>query len=191
MSPTEGILCAIIVCLIVYMAYKAYCDKKTALPDTPSAQVESMRHGPNSQPTPRMRVDTSTPEQRALRENYEHFTDGRAPASTGDDMIIGTYSPGEFGGTGMDFKDWVASQAVDPQVLKNHSEFVKDRLGDNNQNVTGRTYAMGEVEGTDQVPWVGIRGRPQAVATYNPTQVPDVDMRNFTTKPRFNWNSSV
>jgi len=122
----------------------------------------------------------ASPETRATSENIEHF-------SAVTDDSVGAAS--EFGGTGGDFRDWAMSQAVDAQVLVNHREFVKDRFGNNNQNITGRTFAMGEVEGTDQVPWQGILGRPQAVESYNPTQQPDVDMRNFAEKRRFRWGS--
>ncbi len=133
------------------------------------------------------------PEAAAAKENAEFFTECGNPAIGGcdpDDKFA--YANNDFGAPGRDFKDWVTSQAVDPQVIKNHFEFVKDRLGDNNQNITGRTYALGEVEGTDQVPWIGIRGRPQGVSICGlNAQIPDVDYRNFTEKPRFNWNSSV
>lgn len=133
------------------------------------------------------------PEMTAAKENAEFFTACGNPSTSGcDPEDKFAYADNEFGAPGRDFKDWVTSQAVDPQVIKNHFEFVKDRLGDNNQNITGRTYALGEVEGTDQVPWIGIRGRPQGVSICGlNAQIPDVDYRNFTEKPRFNWNSSV
>ncbi len=100
-----------------------------------------------------------------------------------------TYAVNEFGGAGMDFKDWVASQAVDSQVIKNHAEFVKDRLGNDSQNITGRTWAVPDDIEVDQVPWVGLR-RPEAVPTCNPTQVPDTNYNWYLNQPKFTWSSS-
>lgn len=185
MSPTIGVLCAVILCLVAYIVYHSrQMAAASPVAATVADTVEKM-HGQHPPYCPCRKC--VNPESRAMSENLEHFStcmDGTCD----NGVVSGAIS--EFGGTGGDFRDWIASQAVDTQVLLNHKEFVKDRLGNNNQNVTGRTYAMGEVEGTDQVPWQGIRGRPQAVETCNPTQQPDVDMRNFTTKPRFNWSSS-
>lgn len=187
MDTTHGLLCAVVLLLIFYIVYKRHATatytKTSVSIDTPAEEMHS--GGVHSLGCPCRKC--MNPESRALQENSEFFT-SCADGSCDNGAI--KYTTAEFGGTGGDFKDWITSQAVDTQVLVNHRDFVKDRFGNNNQNITGRTYAMGEVEGTDQVPWQGIRGRPQAVESCNPTQQPDVDMRNFTTKPRFTWNSS-
>ena len=190
MDSTAAILCAVILCLIAYIVWTRYdvtALAKSAI-DTATPAAEPMHSGEHDgRHAPRCPCrKCASPEQRAMSENLEHFSSCAAEkCDTG--TVVGTAN--EFGGTGGDFRDWAMSQAVDAQVLVNHREFVKDRFGNNNQNITGRTFAMGEVEGTDQVPWQGILGRPQAVESCNPTQQPDVDMRNFTTSQRFRWKS--
>jgi len=126
------------------------------------------------------------PEANAVSTNIEHYAAGINDA-TGD------YGQESFSSGGGDYKDFIASLSVDPQTLKNHSEFTRDRLAGQNQIVTGRTYAMGEVEGNSSN-WWGIRGRPQLIPELsqgNPTQIPD-DVRetDYTIKPRFNWDST-
>ncbi len=138
----------------------------------------------------------SNPEKESLKENAEYFTQCQGEVETkhamscmcdGDDKFA--YAVDEFGGPGMEFKDWVTSQSVDPQVIKNHAEFVQDRIGTNSQNVTGRTYSPDSHESYDPIPWVGLR-RPQAVEVCNPTQVADVNYDLYDTKPKFTWSSS-
>jgi hypothetical protein len=51
-----------------------------------------------------------------------------------------------FDGGDLSNKYYNTSMAVDPQTLKNHMEFTRDRLKGQNEIVTGRTYAMGEIE---------------------------------------------
>ena len=108
-----------------------------------------------------------------------------------DDVDSGdgvSYSVGGYG-PGMDYKDWTATQAVDMQVIKNHAEFVKDRLGDNSETVTGRTWSPDD-HTSDQIPWVGLR-RPEAVPVSGySTQVPDMNLDWFKTKPVFTWSSA-
>jgi hypothetical protein len=124
----------------------------------------------------------------------EHFTDcaNLTPVilagMCGDDDKF-SYAINEFGAPGLEFKDWVTSQSVDPQVLKNHAEFVRDRISDNPQNITGRTYSPDMHDSYDPIPWVGLR-RPQAVPVCNPTQVPDVDYNLYESRPKFTWRSS-
>ena len=106
----------------------------------------------------------------------------------GDDDKF-SYAINEFGAPGLEYKDWVTSQSVDPQVLKNHAEFVKDRISDNPQNITGRTYSPDMHDSYDPIFWIGLR-RPQAVPVCNPTQVPDTDYNLYETRPKFTWRSS-
>jgi hypothetical protein len=137
----------------------------------------------------------TNPERCSLAENSEYFTSCQDPAEMASACASDAngnfaYAVDEFGAPGLDFKDWVTSQSVDPQVLKNHAEFVADRLGtDNPQNITGRTYSPDSHDSYDPIPWVGLR-RPQAVAVCNPTQVSDVDYNLYETKPKFTWSSS-
>lgn len=88
-----------------------------------------------------------------------------------------------------DYSEWIASQAVDRQVIKNHSDFVKDRLTNDTQNTIGRTYSPDSHMSYDPTPWLGLR-RPQAVKVDNPTQVVDVDYDLYSKKPTFTWTSS-
>jgi len=198
MSLTEGLLIVIVIVLTITIITRR--QGKTApgqaktwdCVDRASGEVTSVKMQYNAAPV------AKSPEGTALKENAEFFT----AQSSGSDSLNYTcaddgtfaYATSDFGAPGMDYKDWVTAQSVDAAVVKNHNEFVKDRVGDNTKNVTGPAMAMGELEGTDQVPWQGIRGRPQAIPTAslgNPTQVPDVDPNAFTKGPKFTWNSSV
>lgn len=133
------------------------------------------------------------PEHMAMNEHAEYFND---PAAGGSSCALEScsgdfsYALDEFGQPGMTYKDYITSQSVDKSVIENHAAFVKDSLNANGQNLTGRTYALGEVEGTDQTPWIGILGRPQKVPAHGlAAQVPDVDPRAFADKSRMTWSS--
>lgn len=135
-------------------------------------------------------------EKDTLKENFEYFSECQDPTEVKqtldgicDENDKFEYAIHEFGEPGMEFKDWVASQAVDAQVFKNHAEFVKDRFTDNNRLITGRTYSPDSHSSYDPIPWIGLR-RPQAVPTCNPTQVPDLDYNLFESRPTFTWRSS-
>lgn len=106
-------------------------------------------------------------------------------------MDGGAYMQNPFGAAGATFKDWMTSQAVDISTIRYHDEFIKDRIGNKNtQNVLGRTFTPDQELDSDQVHWIGIRGRPQAVKSDNPTQVPDVNYDWFASKSKLTWNSS-
>lgn len=108
-----------------------------------------------------------------------------------EQMDVGSYMQNPFGAAGATFKDWMTSQAVDISTIRYHDEFIKDRIGNKNtQNVLGRTYSPDQELDSDQIHWIGIRGRPQAVKTDNPTMVPDINYDWFTSKPKLTWNSS-
>lgn len=126
--------------------------------------------------------------QQKLRENTEYFSacgEDNA-ASQVLDCVCGdkpdvSFAKFDYGAANMDYKEYVASQAVDDKVVENHLQFVRDRkgLGPEGEFITGRTYSPDSHDSYDPVPWVGIRGRPQAVEQCNPTQVPDLDTNLF------------
>ena len=123
----------------------------------------------------------------AMKENAEFFQscgDNHAQKIV-DCVCNGTEGSGElgdfgtwaYGGPNMDYKEYVASQAVDNKVIENHLMFVRDRrgLGPEGEFITGRTYSPDSHDSYNPIPWVGIRGRGDAVPQCNPTQVPDID----------------
>ena len=187
MTTTESVLIVIIIIMIVMFA-KHYRDMQA------DAKAEPMQHNNpgviiDEQPGVR-RPDYKNPEAASIAENMEYFAAPAGDSSgehTCDDHF--SHATNEYGAPGMDFKDWVAGQAVDSQVIKNHAEFVKDRLGDGKQSVTGRTFSPDSHSSYDPISWVGLR-RPQAVKVDNPTQVPDVDMDLYEKRPTFTWSSS-
>ncbi len=137
-----------------------------------------------------------TTETKAAAENFEYFDNCQSTADL--KQTLGTncndtpfnYEVNEFGSEGMDFKDWVASQAVDPQMIKNHSEFIQDRFQQRGQNQLGRTYSPDSHDSYDPIPWMGLR-RPQAVKLSGiNAQVPDVDYDLYSKNPTFTWSSS-
>ncbi len=98
------------------------------------------------------------------------------------------YANNTYGAPGSDFKDWITAQSVDPQVIKNHSEFIADRLNTVGTNITGRTYSPDSHDSYDPISWIGIRGRPQAVPTSdNQAQVPDVDYNLYSKTQKLRW----
>lgn len=133
----------------------------------------------------------NAPEAGALAETVEHFQGCMNGPSVMPDVnsCDGTfdYAVNAFGAPGMEYKDWVATQAVDPAVIKNHAEFVKDRVGQGSQIITGRTYAMPDHESYQPVPWIGIRARPTRVAICNPTQMTDADVGYYPLKQKLIW----
>jgi hypothetical protein len=140
-------------------------------------------------------VKTAKTEDVRVAENLEYFSscsEGKNAAmdvaACGDGPF--QFAVSEFGAPGMDYKDFVTSQAVDPATLQNHSAYIKDRLGDNTQNVTGRTWSPDSHDSYDPIPWIGIRGRPQGVKVCNPDQVPDVDYNLYRDKPKLIWSST-
>jgi hypothetical protein len=136
-----------------------------------------------------------SPEKASTSENAEYFIGCQDSSATnselnclcqGDDM---SFAINEFGAPGMEYKDWVAAQSIDPAVIKNHADFVKDRETTGTGNVLGRTYSPDSHDSYDPIPWIGIRGRPEAVKTCNPTQQPDVNYDLYEDKPKLTWRS--
>lgn len=130
------------------------------------------------------------PEIGAQNENLEYFSEGIADCHTCTGDL--SYVLHEYGAPGMDFKDYISAKSLDPQIVKNHQEFVKDRLS-SADNKTGPAfdpgYRMGELEGGDEVPWQGLR-RPQHVPVGNPTQLPEFNPNSYTYGPKFTWSST-
>ena len=208
MSLTEGLLIVAVVILTILVIRQS---RQASQPsrvrswdcvDRDSGEVTSVRMKYTNQAGPHGNGCTcpmcSNPEANAISENAEHFSgcanDGAAKAALdclcadGGDF---SYATNDFGVPGGDFKDWVTNQAVDSAVLKNHAEFVSDRLDNTRQNATGRTYSPSQ--GSDmeisQSHWIGLR-RPQAVAVCNPTQVTQSEPSNFTQTAKFTWSST-
>jgi hypothetical protein len=119
----------------------------------------------------------SNVEARAQKEAAEYFVDcadSAAAKYVPEDGCDVAYAQNEYGAPGMDFKEWVASQSVDSQVIANHASFVKDRTK-NGENIVGRTYSPDMHDSYNPTPWIGLR-RPERVPICNPTQVPDIDI---------------
>lgn len=100
-----------------------------------------------------------------------------------------TYAVSEFGGPGLTYSDYVKTQGVDPKILENQAKFVADKNRNPSGNITGRVWSPDRHTSYDPIAWVGFR-RPQAVAQCNPTQVPDLDLTLYETRPTFTWKSS-
>lgn len=136
----------------------------------------------------------ATPEGNAQAETVEHFQgcmNGPKLLVDGD-SCDGTfdYAVNEYGAPGMSYRDWIGTQAVDPAVVKNHAEFVKDRVGNDwKQFQTGRTYALPDHESYQPTKWIGIRGRPTRVAVCNPTEVTDDATEFYPASQKVTWKS--
>lgn len=202
MSLTEGLLIAVIIILTISViaggrkSNESSTQKSWDCVDRDTGEITSVKmrysgpnHGPNCD-CPKC----ASPEKKALKENAEYFTGDQDPAVTNTNSCDGdlSFAVYPFGSEGYSFKDWITSMSVDQQVLKNHAEFVKDRLGDNTQNITGRTYALGVDDNMgNSSNWIGLR-RPQVIDPQgiNSAQVLDNVPTNAPTKPTFNWSSS-
>lgn len=200
MTLTEGLLVAIVVVLmfIVLTRNRGGCleEKKKTWDciDRASGRVTSVEmQYAHKKGCSCPNCTGTTPEKESLKNNAEYFTScGDSPdvrQDTGcDDKFA--YAVNDFGAPGLTYVDWVTSQSVDPQVIKNHSDFTKDRIGGSNpQNITGKTFSPDSHDSYNFQPWVGLR-RPQAVSQCNPTQVPDFSPDLFDKKPGFTWTSS-
>jgi hypothetical protein len=136
-------------------------------------------------------------EATANQENTDYYQTCGSPVGeragcTDPCMGDNEYAVYNYGSEGLDFKDWAAAQAIDPQVVKNHGEFIKDRLANSKtDNITGRTYSPSEHDSYNPINgWVGITGRPQMVKVCNPQQVNDVNPAVYATEQRIKWKSS-
>ncbi len=200
MNITEGLLIVIIIILIVTVIMR---DQRAKGATTTTREWDCIDRKTGDTTAVKMQYETqhgsgckcpkcSSPEANSLKENAEFMTAGCDNDKELHNMCGEgdfAYATNEFGAPGLSFVDWVASNSLDTAVLKNHGEFVKDRLGNNTQNITGRTYAIPDDIETDAVFWIGLR-RPEAVPVCSPTQVSDVNYNWYGTKPKFTWSSS-
>lgn len=182
-SYSEGLLIAVIIILMYIMLV----DRKEKQPVVSSA--DQVATAPTESFYPKAKL---TPEQYATSQNLEHFS-GSA-LTTAKNEMLGLDPDHAFGAEGFmspnqDFKDYITGLAVDQQVVKNHTEFVKDRVNGTDQNILGKTYAMPDEIETDSTPWMGLR-RPQAVPTDgNTQQLTDNSDYGYTKKATFSWMS--
>ncbi len=151
----------------------------------------SMKIGaPAATPAP-----VASPEKKATAENVEHFdscSNGPKIMPDIDCECRGDnfeYAVNEYGGPGMGFKDWAATQAVDAAVVQNHAAFVQDRADQTTGIITGRTWAMPDHESYQPTLWTGIRGRPTRVPVCNPTEVTDDDPIWYPSAQKVVWRS--
>lgn len=144
----------------------------------------------------REQFDQYVNERTANQDNIDYYQTcgtGNTARSPCVDPCSGDleYSVHEYGATGMDYKAWAAAQSIDPQVIQNHSEFIKDRLENSKtSNITGRTYSPSVHDNYNEIPWVGIRGRPQAVKICNPQLMPEANQAVYASSQRITWSSS-
>lgn len=149
--------------------------------NTPAA-TEGYKARINRAPTSPADASYEGMAQRGLKENQEYFTTcgGADDVKKALDCVCGdtdqAFAKFDYGAENMDYKDYVASQAVDDKVIENHLQFVRDRkgLGPEATFVTGRVFSPDSHDSYDPIPWVGL-SRPQYVQQCNPTQVPDID----------------
>lgn len=173
MSLTEGLLVVIVIILIIRWCGK---DKQVVQIVKDTAQdVKAAVVGDSAK---------ADPETATTKENMEYFGSCKRQeqyCQCDEDIAK---EPEDFGQEGLTYMDWVTSQAVDNQVIKNHSAFVSDMV---KNKVAGRTYAFDDFE-SDTVHWQGLR-RPQAVPVNNPDQVPDINMKQFAQKNTLVWRT--
>lgn len=194
MTLTEALLLVIIIVLIMYTCRGTVAKTAQKEWNCVDKQTGDVTNVKLQYQTEASKPAVASPEAKTLAENAEHFhaAEMMYGASGPDSTCAESFTAGTYAGTDIAYKDLITMQAVDPQTIRNHDEFVKDRLGpDQSQIITGKTYSIGEVE-MDSINWIGIRGRPQAIPEAhmgNPTQISDVREESYVKKPRFNWSS--
>ncbi len=199
MSLTEGLLIVIVLILTVIVV-SGRMNHSAPTPTTKTWDCVNRDNGEITSVKMQYSKPGANPEKDALAENAEHFESCRNSAEDtaralncmceGDDKF--EYAVNEFGAPGLSYQDFVRGNSVDPSVIKNHSEFVADRMKLRGDNVLGKTWSP-DSHDSDGISWVGIRGRPQAVPICNPLQIATASMDNldsYTIKPRFTWDSS-
>lgn len=195
MSLSEGLLILVViilVCMVVRGKRSSRMHSKVRAwdcIDRDSGELTSVKMRYSSPDN-----DKLAPEKMAASSNLEYFEGCGSPVDkaaldtmcTNDDF---SYAVNDFGANGASYSDWVASQAVDPAVLKNHAEFVQDRLENQQQWATSSAYSPDSHDSYDPIPWSGLM-RPQSVPVCNPTQVPDVDVNLYAKCQKLRWTSS-
>ena len=198
MSLTEGLLIVIVLILTVIVLSGRLNQKSEPVKTKTWDCVNRDTGDVTSVKMSYSAATRSSPETDSLAENAEHFEGCRNSAEDtaraldcmceGDDKF--EYAVNEFGAPGMEYKDWVASQSIDPTVIKNHAEFVADRQKTSGSNILGKTYSVDSHDSYDPIPWIGIRGRPEPVALCNPTQIADGNDPKLYSAKKFSWNSN-
>jgi hypothetical protein len=200
MSLTEGLL-VVIVLILTVIVVSGRMNHSAPTPTTKTWDCVNRDNGEITSVKMQYSKPGANPEKDSLAENAEHFESCRNSAEDtaralncmceGDDKF--EYAVNEFGAPGIgSYKDYVAAQSVDISVLKNHSEFVADRMKLRGDNVLGKTWSP-DSHDSDGQHWQGLR-RPQAVPICNPLQIATSAMDNldsFNISPKFTWNSST
>jgi hypothetical protein len=195
----RSLLIGIIIVLVMVLVY---IKKDVVLgwlqPAASFVQDQETMTVPKGYVLPKGVTENDVKAMKSLHENQEFFAACKDSANpllnvncSGDDSAI-NYATNEFGAPGLDYSDWVKAQGVDSEVQKNHSEFIKERLGGAGVQgaiTTGRTYSPDSNDSYNPYPWIGIRGRPQAVAVCNPSQMPDTDFDLYPVKAKMSWSS--
>lgn len=198
MSLTEGLLIVIVLILTV-IVLSGRLNQKPGEPKTKTWDCVNRDTGDVTSVKMSYSAAKESPEGKTLSEQAEHFEGCRNTVEDThralDCMCEGDnkfeYAVNEFGAPGMEYKDWVASQAVDSTVIKNHAEFVADRQKIVGGNLLGKTMSPDSHDSYSPFPWVGIRGRPEAVPVCNPTQISDgSDPKLYAQSKKFSWNSN-
>lgn len=132
-------------------------------------------------------VNPGSIEANAMKETLEGFSvcggDNRELRQSTDCLCTDSenieFAITEFGAKGMDYKAFMASQELDPEIIANQKAFVAERTG-----FTGRTYSpdTGPLE-TDYSKWEGLR-RPEYVKVCSPKQEVDVPENWFKSSGR-------
>lgn len=129
-------------------------------------------------------VESKSVESKSGKANMpQSFIDGDM-AESNTDEIQHSVSDASLSA---DYNAWIQQQALTPDVVKNHAAFLVDWAA--NPNKTGKTFSPAINEIAPQVPWVGLRGPPQAVPItgINSAQVQDIDMDWFPKQQRMRW----
>lgn len=205
MNLTEGLLVVIVIILIFVIVARPRLSKVSDIKtwdcvdrnsgDITSVEMKYLKPQTGCRPGCKC-PKCASPEAEAQKESVEHFQGCMNGPKLHVDSDCDTcgdsfdYAVHEYGAPGMGYRDWVATQAVDPATVKNHAEFVKDRVGNDwKQFMTGRTFAMPDHESYQPTNWIGIRGRPTRVAVCNPTEVTDDDVGFFPESQKVTWKS--
>jgi hypothetical protein len=198
MDAVHAVLIVLVLVLVVLVAkdqLKAMCRRggKKAKKNCKVA-VDLADAAPAAAPSPK-KPSYEDAAVNHLAENNEYFQACKSEDEISKvldcacDDNSGAFAKNDYGAPGLDYNSFVMSQGVDNQSIRNHKEFVKDRMAVNGQGTefTGRTWTpqpdMGDSGGYAPSSWVGIRGPPMKVPVCNPTQVnSDEDSDAFRTK---------